>query len=89
MVSGFEAVPQTIRNPESFLHVIKRFASLVEPIIGEAGKNVKMEMPDVLVTRRTIVLSRRDALTSKRIPHGIRDAAGCAKEIITEIVRDV
>ncbi len=50
---------------------------------------MKMEMPNVLITGGTIVLTGRDALASKCIPKCVRHQASRAKEIFAKIVGNI
>ncbi len=50
---------------------------------------MKMEMPDVLITGGTIVLTGRDALASKRIPKCVRHQASRAKKVFAKVVGNI
>lgn len=46
-------------------------------------------MPHILITSRTIVLTRGNALTSKCILHGVRNQSSCPKEVTAELFGNV
>ncbi len=50
---------------------------------------MKMEMPNVLITGGTIVLTGRDALASKCIPKCVRHQSSRAKEIFAKVVGNI
>jgi hypothetical protein len=60
-----------------------------EAVAAKAWKNVKMEMPHVLVPGRTIVLTRRDALTPKCILHRRCQQTRRAKDVVAESIGNI
>jgi hypothetical protein len=58
----------------------------MKPVIVETGEDVEMEMPDVLITGRAIVLTRGDPLATSCILQCARDQASRAKEVLAQIV---
>ncbi len=50
---------------------------------------MKMVVPYILITGRTVVLASGYALTPERISHGLRQATRGTKEVAAEVVRNV
>lgn len=50
---------------------------------------MKMVVPHILITGRTVVLASGDSLAPKGIPHSVRQVSRGTKEVAAEIVRDV
>ena len=50
---------------------------------------MKMVVPNILVTGWPVVLARGDALTTKGLAHGVRQATRGAKEVVAQVVRDI
>jgi hypothetical protein len=78
-----------MRHVQTFFGFVKCWRSPIEPVIAEAREDVKMEMPNVLITSGTIVLTRRDALAPKCILQCASDEASRAKEVLSQIVGNV
>ena len=81
--------PETIGHFQTFLGFIGRSLSPVETIIAKPREHVKMEMPHILIPRRTIVLARRNPLASKCIPHRVRNQASRPEEFIAQIIGNI
>ncbi len=79
-------MPQAICHVEAFFRFVKCTRSPMESVILEAGKNVEMVMPDVLIASRSIVLTRGDALAIECIQQRVRDQTGRAKERCAEVI---
>ena len=84
-----QRVSQAIRHVQALFGFVKCPRSAMEPVIAESREDVKMEMPDVLITSGTIVLTSGDALTSKCILQCARDQASRTEEVFTQVVGNI
>ena len=81
--------PEAIGRVHAFFFYVKLPLTGVKIVIVKTRKHMEMEVPDVLVSSRSVVLTRRDAFAAKRLSHCVRQPTRSLKKLGAKFIWDV
>ena len=84
-----QSYPKAIGRVQTLFLYVKLPLTAVKIVIVKAREHMKMEVPNVLIPSRSIVLTRGDAFAAKRLSHGVRQATRSLKELRAKLIWDV
>jgi len=81
--------PETIGRVQALFLYVKFLLAAVKIVIVKAREHMKMEVPDVLISSWSVVLTRRDAFAAERLSHCVRQTTRSRKELGAKFIWDV